>query len=158
MEFEPEDFKQAAGLVCYYNGGKFYYLQVSHEEGIGKHLRVVSCSPDSPQADSYTEAVKIPAGKRVELRVEVDFERLCFGYRVEGVHAEWQWVPQLFDASILSDEAAVPGTPNFTGAFVGVACQGLAGIARAADFDWFDYEERGFKEDGFGVGGGMGKG
>ena len=48
----------------------------------------------------------------------------------------------MFDASILSDEAAAPGTPNFTGAFVGMACQDTSGAARPADFDWFDYRER----------------
>jgi beta-xylosidase len=35
--------------------------------------------------------------------------------------------------------------PNFTGAFVGVACQDLAGSAMPADFDYFDYQERGFR-------------
>jgi len=59
----------------------------------------------------------------------------------------WTWLPQVFDASILSDEAAVPGTPNFTGAFVGMACQDLAGTARPADFDWFEYRERPYVVD-----------
>ena len=79
----------------------------------------------------------------MHLKVEVDYERLRFGYQVEG--AEWQWLPQVFDASILSDEATAPGQPNFTGAFVGVACQDLAGSAMPADFDYFDYQERGFR-------------
>jgi xylan 1,4-beta-xylosidase len=57
-----------------------------------------------------------------------------------------QWLPQLFDASILSDEASAPGLPSFTGAFVGMACQDLAGTARPADFDWFEYRERGYVE------------
>jgi xylan 1,4-beta-xylosidase len=46
------------------------------------------------------------------------------------------------DASILSDEATAPGLPNFTGAFVGMACQDLAGTAEPADFDYFEYVER----------------
>jgi xylan 1,4-beta-xylosidase len=74
------------------------------------------------------------------MRVEVDYERLRFGYRVSD--GAWNWLPQLFDASILSDEASAPGMPNFTGAFVGMACQDLAGTARPADFDWFEYRER----------------
>jgi xylan 1,4-beta-xylosidase len=81
----------------------------------------------------------------VELRVEVDEERLYFAYRVGG--GAWSWLPQHFDASILSDEATTPGAPNFTGAFVGVAAQDLAGTARPADFDWFEYRERGFVAD-----------
>ena len=31
MEFDPEHFQQAAGLVCYYNSSKFHYLYVSTE-------------------------------------------------------------------------------------------------------------------------------
>jgi xylan 1,4-beta-xylosidase len=147
VEFEPEHFQQMAGLVCYYNGAKFHYLHISHDETMGKHLRVMSCLPDSPQADAFTPPVAIPAGKPVHLRVEVDFERLHFAYRVEGIDAGWRWLPQQFDASILSDEASAPGLPNFTGAFVGMACQDLAGTARPADFECFEYRERSYRAD-----------
>ena len=53
----------------------------------------------------------------------------------------------MFDASILSDEATAPGQPNFTGAFVGVACQDTAGTAAPSDFAWLDYRERDFRAD-----------
>ena len=53
MEFEPAHFQQMAGLVCYYNSAKFHYLYVSHDEENGRHLRVMSCVPDSPQAEEY---------------------------------------------------------------------------------------------------------
>jgi xylan 1,4-beta-xylosidase len=79
------------------------------------------------------------------MRVDVDFERLRFAYRVGD--GAWQWLPQLFDASVLSDEATAPGMPNFTGAFVGMACQDMAGTARSADFDWFEYRERDYLAD-----------
>ncbi len=142
VEFEPEHFQQLAGLVCYYNAAKFHYLYLSHDETIGKHLRVMTCTPDSPQTDAFTPPIAIPSGQPVELRVEVDEERLRFAYRVG--RGAWQWLPQVFDASILSDEATAPGQPNFTGAFVGVACQDMSGARRAADFDWFEYREREF--------------
>ena len=110
VEFEPEHFQQMAGLICYYNGAKFHYLYVSHDETLGKHLRVMSCLPDQVQSDAFTPPVAIPSGRRVQLRVEVDYERLRFGYRVEG--SDWRWLPQQFDASILSDEATAPGWPT----------------------------------------------
>lgn len=144
MEFEPAHYQQAAGLVCYYNSAKFHYLHVTHDESLGKHVRVMTCTPDSPQTDAFTAPIAIPSGRRVELRAEVDQERLLFAYRVEGRDTAWQWLPQVFDASILSDEATAPGAPNFTGAFVGVACQDMAGTAHPADFDWFEYREREF--------------
>ncbi len=140
VEFEPEHFQQMAGLTCYYGGTKFHYLYLSHDDVIGKHIRVMSALPDQPQADAFTPPIPIPGGKPVHLRVEVDFERLYFFYRLDD--EDWHRLPQQFDASILSDEAAAPGTPNFTGAFVGMACQDLSGAAKPADFDYFEYRER----------------
>lgn len=144
LDFEPAHFQQSAGLVCYYNGSKLHYLHVTHDAEDGKHLRVMTCSPDSPQTDSFTTPTALAAGP-VELRVEVDFERLRFGYRQDG--GAWRWLPEVFDASILSDEATTPGAPNFTGAFVGVACQDGSGMGAPADFDWFDYEERAYRRE-----------
>ena len=56
----------------------------------------------------------------VQLRVEVDYERLRFAFCIGG---NWHWLPEVFDASILSNEAGPPGLPNFTGAFVGMCSQ-----------------------------------
>jgi xylan 1,4-beta-xylosidase len=146
MEFAPAHFQQMAGLICYYGGTKYHYLYVSHDEAAGRHVRVMSALPDSPQADAFTPPIPIGDGV-VQLRVEVDFERLHFAYRVGG--GEWTWLPQMFDASILSDEATTPGLPNFTGAFVGVACHDMSGAGLHADFDWFEYVERKYKADAF---------
>lgn len=146
LDFEPAHFQQAAGLVCYYGGNKFHYLHVSHDETHGRHIRVMSALPDAPVGDAFTAPIPIPAGP-VELRVEVDAERLYFAYRLG--QGAWQRLPQTFDASILSDEAQVPGSPNFTGAFVGMACQDMAGTAAPADFDYFTYTEREFLADPF---------
>jgi xylan 1,4-beta-xylosidase len=141
MEFEPEHFQQAAGLVCYYNSSKYHYLYVSSDEAIGKHVRVMTSTPDSTQSDAFTVPIAVASGVPIELRVEVDFERLHFAYRLKG-ERQWHWLREQFDASILSDEATQPGQANFTGAFVGVACQDMSGTARHADFDYFDYRER----------------
>jgi xylan 1,4-beta-xylosidase len=149
VEFEPEHFQQSAGLVCYYNSAKFHYLCLSHDETAGKHLRVISALPDSPPTDAFTPPIAVPAGRPVHLRVEIDYERLRFAHRVEGVDAGWRWLPEQFDGSILSDEAAAPGTPNFTGAFVGLACQDLSGAGRPADFDFFELRDRSYQADPF---------
>jgi xylan 1,4-beta-xylosidase len=109
----------------------------------------MSSIPDSVQSDAFTPPIPILPGKRVHLRAEVDFERLHFAYRVEDVDQDWRWLPQQFDASILSDEATTPGFPSFTGAFVGMACQDLAGTAHPADFDFFEYNERPYRENPF---------
>ena len=145
MAFEPRHFQQMAGLICYYNGSKFHYCYVSHDEESDRHVRVMSALPDSPQSDAFTAPFPIPSRGLVRLRAEVDFERLYFAYAVDD--GDWCWIAQQFDASILSDEASAPGLPNFTGAFVGMACQDLAGTAAPADFDYFEYREREFVVD-----------
>ena len=141
MDFTPHHFQQSAGLVCYYNAAKFHYLHVTHDDQIGRHLRVMSALPDGNSADSFTTPIPLPPGP-THLRVEVDDQRLLFAWSQDGT--TWNWIPEVFDASILSDEAATPATANFTGAFVGVCCQDAAGTAHHADFDWFDYQERDF--------------
>ena len=145
MLFEPRHFQQLAGLTCYYNSSKFHYLYVSHDEQLGKHLRVMSRLPDNVLSYTLSAPIPIEPGAPLELRAEVDFERLRFGFRVGD--GPLVWLTQQFDASILSDEATGVGAPNFTGAFVGMACQDLAGTRLAADFDYFDYRPRGFEAD-----------
>jgi xylan 1,4-beta-xylosidase len=140
IDFDPEHFQQMAGLICYYNSAKFHYIFVSHDASMGKHLRVMSAIPDQVQSDAFTAPIAVPAGSPIDLRVEVDEERLLFAYRLGD--GAWTWLPQVFDASILSDEATAPGQPNFTGAFVGMACHDTSGSARHADFDWFEYRQR----------------
>ncbi len=119
------------------------YLHITHDESFGRHIRVMSALPDQPQADAFTAPIALPPRGRVRLRVDVDFERLSFSFAPED--GNWQRLDETFDASILSDEAAAPGNPNFTGAFVGMACQDTAGTAHPADFDWFEYRERDYR-------------
>ncbi|MET0272759.1 MAG: glycoside hydrolase family 43 protein, partial [Phenylobacterium sp.] len=80
MAFQPAHFQQAAGLVCYYNGSKFHYLHVTHDADLGRCLQVMSALPDQPQGDAFTKPIALPDGP-IELRVEVDEERLRFAYR-----------------------------------------------------------------------------
>ena len=143
VQFNPEDFQQMAGLICYYNAAKFHYFYISYDDTVGKYLRVMSSLPDQVQSDAFTAPAPITSNGPVELRVDVDFERLRFAFRTDK--QPWTWVPEVFDASILSDEATAPGQPNFTGAFVGMCCQDSSGQGRAADFDYFEYIERDFQ-------------
>jgi len=143
MEFNPEHFQQSAGLVLYYNSTKFHYLFLTEDDVIGRHLRVMSCVTDI--GDSFSAPIPLPTGTAgIELRIDVDYERLVFSYRLPG--EAWRQIPQVFDASIVSDEAGPPTLPNFTGAFVGVCCQDGAGTSHPADFDYFEYRERDYQQ------------
>lgn len=145
LEFSPHNFQHLAGLTCYYNGSKFFYLFLSKGENGQRELRVWSRLADRQPADAWSEAVAVPDTGAVELRAEVDFERLYFAYRLPG--EAWVWWPECFDYSGLSDEVKRPGEPAFTGAFVGMACQDLEGAATAADFDYFEYRPRAYVAD-----------
>ncbi len=141
VTFTPCHFQQAAGLVCYYNSTKFHYLHVTADDDGRRVLQVLSAIPTPLGSSLMTPPIAIDAGP-IGLRVEVDHESLRFGYR-SAESTEWTWLPEQFDASILSDEATLPGLPNFTGAFVGMACQDMSGAGEPADFSYFDYIERG---------------
>jgi xylan 1,4-beta-xylosidase len=140
VDADPANFQQGAGLVCYYNGTKFHFLQLTADDQGGRQLQVMSAIPRDGECGPAVEPVAIPPGP-LALRVEVDLEVARFAYRAQG-SSEWCWLPHAFDASILSDEATLPGLPNFTGAFVGMACFDLAGTAMPADFAYFHYRER----------------
>jgi xylan 1,4-beta-xylosidase len=150
VDFAPQSYQQAAGLICYYNGSKYHYLFVTAGDDGGRQVQVMSALPDSPQGDAFSQIHSVSVEGRVHLRVEVDYERLHFAFRLEG-DSDWTWLREQFDASILSDEASAPGLPNFTGAFVGIACQDTSGRLKTADFDWFDYRERAYLIDPTGV-------
>jgi len=100
----------------------------------------MSAIPRDGECGLVVEPVVIPPGP-VSLRVDVDHEVARFAYRPQG-SSDWCWLPHSLDASILSDEATLPGLPNFTGAFVGMACFDLSGAGMPADFAHFHYRER----------------
>ena len=83
LEAEPRHYQQMAGLVCYYNSVKLHYLYMTRDETHGRHLRVISCLPDTVVPDQFTPPVPIPGTGPVELRVDVDEERLRFAYRLD---------------------------------------------------------------------------
>ncbi|AHE53231.1 glycoside hydrolase family 43 protein [Sphingomonas sanxanigenens] len=138
VEFAPDHFQQAAGLACYYNSTKFHYLNITSDDGV-RQLHVMSAAPDLTGCTDVVVVPALPDGA-IELRVDVDGAALRFAWRSAG-DREWQVLPMTLDASILSDEATLPGLPNFTGCFVGMACQDLSGTGLAADFEWFRYRE-----------------
>lgn len=143
MEFAPQHFQQSAGLILYYHSTKFHYLYLSEDEAAGRHLRVMSCNPDT--GDSFTAPIPLkPGTANLELQIDVDLERLIFSYRSPG--QGWTRLPHVFDASVVSDEAGPPTLPNFTGSFVGVCCQDGAGTGQPADFEFFEYCERDYRE------------
>ena len=137
LEFEPNVFKQMAGLICMYDTDNYFYLHVTCDEDLGKCISILKA-----ENKTYTYPVgfvPIKEGKPVYLKVSVDHDKLQFYY---GLGEEvYEQIGPVFDASILSDEACLEGW--FTGAMVGICCQDLTGSGAYADFDWFTYQENG---------------
>jgi xylan 1,4-beta-xylosidase len=152
LEFEPRNFQQCAGLVCYYNSHKYHYLYVSVDEKGRRFIDVMSCPGDPattnvyPLRDGHTdpdmldERFLLPPSGPVWLRCEVDHHRLNFHWSIDG--RAWSEIPATLNYAVISDEGGKGEHRSFTGAFVGMCCQDSSGQDCPADFDYFDYIAR----------------
>lgn len=142
VDFEPEHYQQMAGLVAYYNTRNHAYLHVTRDPDSGE--RVVALHVNRDGAYSANGASVPLAAGPVDLAVEFSHDSYRFFHRQDG--QAWQPLGEPLDTAMLSDEFAtrfINGFANsfgFTGNFIGLACQDLAGTRRQADFDHFTYE------------------
>jgi xylan 1,4-beta-xylosidase len=138
VEFEPEAFQQMAGLVAFYSTDSFYYLYLSRAAHSAKCLGLMRCERGNISFPIEKE-YPLDGWTKVFLKLAIKHDRITFFYSKDG--DTWTVVGWEQDASILSDEHAVPC--GFTGNFVGLSCQDLTGGRKHADFDWFEYRELG---------------
>ena len=133
IDFEPAQFQQMAGLVCYYNASKFHYLYMSADDRGQKHLGIMSCNAGESQELDYALPASIPLERErpVRLRVQVSGTTLQFSWAYP--ETPWQTVGPVLDARILSDEAGRGEGAQFTGNFVGVCCHDVSGARRHDD-------------------------
>ena len=136
VEFAPETYQQLAGLMAFYSTDNFYYAFLTKTEHADLALGLMASDKGSVYYPVEKE-IDVSHLERVYLRVEIDGAKLRF-YRSEDGE-EWFPLWDELDASVLSDEYAVP--IGFTGNFVGMACQDMTGSGHPADFDWFEYRE-----------------
>jgi xylan 1,4-beta-xylosidase len=136
LEFEPENFMQMAGLVCWYDTRTHYYLRVTRDEARGRILGV-TLTDDGVYDELADGQVEINNWQRVYLRAGINGGRLEFLASPDG--RWWRNVGPLLDASKLSDDYG-QGL-HFTGAFVGLCAQDLSGMRKTADFDYFEMKE-----------------
>lgn len=137
LQFEPHSFQQLAGIAAFYNTDSFYYLYVSRAAHAVKCLGMMRCERGALSFPVEKE-VPVEGWERIFLGFDLDYEKLSFRYSRDG--AAWSRIGWEMDASILSDEHAVPC--GFTGAFVALCCQDLSGSGLHADFDFLAYVER----------------
>ncbi len=142
MEFEPEVFKQMAGLVLMYDTDNYLYLHVSRDEDVGKCLTLLKA--ENKKYEYLTDYLPLEPGREVYLKLTINGSKAQFfyGYR-EG---EWEKAGGTVNIGFLSDEACAEGW--FTGTMIGICCQDLTGFGRYADFDWFEVGAVRKKRDG----------
>lgn len=138
VDFEPEVFKQMAGVVLLYDTENYLYLHISYDEDLGKCITLLKA--ENKQYEYLADYIPLEEGRDVVLSLKLRGTKAQFyyGYRSEaqrGGGEELLEIGTSIDASFLSDEACAEGW--FTGAMVGICCQDLTGFGRHADFDWF---------------------
>ena len=142
LEFDPVHFQQMAGLICMYDNINLYYMHVTYQEGLGRCIDIHSFISAEYGEPLNQNRISIKDEGPVYLRVKVDYDKLRFFYSEDGKN--WNFTGVILDASTLSDEFDKGGgDAHFTGAFVGICCQDLSGAGKPADFDYFEYSERG---------------
>ncbi|MCI8461845.1 MAG: glycoside hydrolase family 43 protein [Lachnospiraceae bacterium] len=158
VDFEPEVFKQMAGLILMYDTENYLYLHISHDEDVGKCITLLKA--ENKKYEYLMDYTPLEPGRDVVLGLKVRGTRAQFyyGYRDGGMNGDdgrtgsvqagkaqagkVQAGPELckagpeVNAGFLSDEACREGW--FTGTMAGLCCQDLTGFGKHADFDWFE--------------------
>jgi xylan 1,4-beta-xylosidase len=136
MEFEPDHFQQAAGLILFYDTDDYVYLRISHAEGIGRVLGIVqSVSGHYSELPESQVSLPLDLGVSCGLKAIVRGPTLQFSFASAG--SLWRDIGPTIDIRHLSDDFVEP--VRFTGNFVGICAQDLAGTRKHADFDYFSY-------------------
>ncbi len=130
VDFEPEVFKQMAGLILMYDTDNYLYLHISNDEELGKCITLLKA--ENKKYEYLTDYIPLETGRDVllGLKLQGTGAQFCYGYRDEGALRE---IGPCTDASFLSDEACREGW--FTGSMIGICCQDLTGFGKYADFD-----------------------
>ncbi|WP_300771893.1 glycoside hydrolase family 43 protein [uncultured Acetatifactor sp.] len=132
--FEPEVFKQMAGLILMYDTDNYLYLHISHDEDVGKCITLLKA--ENKKYEYLTDYIPIERNRDIELKLSLRGTRVQFSYGFRGEAA--REIGPCINGSFLSDEACTEGW--FTGAMVGICCQDLTGFGKYADFDWFEVQ------------------
>ena len=134
VSFQPKNFKQAAGLIAYYDRLHYHYFRITFA-GEGKIKLGIISSENTKASRNEVAELPLSAGNMIFLRMEINFAAMCFKWSLDGNN--WTTVDRVFEATMLGDW--VSPQSNFTGTFWGVCCQDLSDRSAWAGFDYFDY-------------------
>lgn len=133
IEYNPERFTELAGLTYRYDENNQYLLAVTHDEELGKILKIILIVEGVMEQRPIHIQLKENCPIYLGLTVKERWAR--FRYSYDGVI--WNELRPELDAANLSDEVG----RGFTGAFVGMFAVDTARYKKVADFEYFNYEE-----------------
>ena len=132
LDFEPDHYLQTAGLAAFYDDQHWFYLQVTHDETLGRVLRLVV--NEQHQIREPLDPIPLPPGP---VRLGADLDAPALRFRYASGTTDWTPLPVELDASLLSDDVGTRW--RFTGAFFVLCAQNHTIKRIPADFDCFTY-------------------
>lgn len=138
VDFKPDQAQQNAGLVCYYDSHRYYFLHRMLDPELGPCVAI---------GTKYHPRVKVPIRdvQTIRLAMECNGPEIHFSFAYEG-EDNWQAVGDPADTYWLSDEGLQrQGGPHsyfFTGAMMGLAAWDMTDVSPTPAFDYFDYKPR----------------
>lgn len=135
LYFQPENFKQAAGLIAYYDRFHYHYFRlIGAGSGRAKLGIYISEGSEVSRVEvAEFDLLDLQGGLR--LRMEMRGVKLFFAWSLGDT---WNEVGTEFDATVCGDWVSSEG--GFTGTFWGMCCQDLSCRSAWADFDFFNYQ------------------
>ncbi len=135
LEFSPDRDGEQAGVVCYYSTVTYARFALCCEGG--RKLRLVINRNHGEEL--MAEVSEVPEGP-VWLAVDVKGLTRTFLYSFDG--QTWRTAGTLENCVYLCDEGVPDDHKRHTGTLVGIyANNGGCGSRKAADFDYFKYED-----------------
>jgi xylan 1,4-beta-xylosidase len=133
LSFHGVGFRKSAGLIIYTDRRTYKYLRVTASESGGIRLGVQSALNGS---NTWVDRDLESLPDKLWLRLRVDPLHLIFEWSADS--CDWQQIGDSYALSELGNWAE--GTlGEFTGTFVGMACQDTIHQSAWADFHYFQY-------------------
>ena len=131
LDASPRTPREAAGPIAWYDRSGWIWLQVTHDDENGRHLRVVR---RDGTATTRSAPVTVPDGP-LRLRLELAGPELRCAWSAADADG-WMPFPGVYPAWTLSDDHGP--RLRFTGLFFGVRADDLDGRGWAVDLDRAD--------------------
>ncbi|MGH0051797.1 MAG: hypothetical protein ACQ5SW_00205, partial [Sphaerochaetaceae bacterium] len=141
VEFSPDDWRESAGLVMYHDHMNYRFLRVTFDQIQHNPVVMITSLTNGVRHEIQWMAVDVAIPLRLGLTVQNRDLRFFLAKgdgRTLFEESSWEQYEEVFDTSELSDEFSEYG--EFTGTFVGMACEDFRMHQRPADFAWFDYQ------------------